>query len=272
VWKVDDDTTLHAGYSRYFTPPAMELISGETIARFANTTGYPAGYSPAAPPLDGPILPERSDYFDIGADHTLLPGVKVGIDAYYKNAQDQIDEGQFGAPIILSVFNYGHANVLGAEFTAGYNVGHWSVYTNFAIGRERATQLVSQQFNFTPAQIAYLANNSIYTDHSQWYTSSDGLTYTWEGTRFSADAVYGSGLREDAGAVPNGGTVAPYLQVNLGVSHHFNDVPGGPFEVGIDLINAGDRIYEIRSGSGVGVFAPQYGPRRAVYASIRRYF
>ena len=272
VWKPTSDTTLHAGYSRYFTPPALELISGESIAKFAGTTGYPAGYTPASPPADGPILPERSHYFDIGAEHTFLPGLKFGVDAFYKLATDLIDEGQFGAPIILSVFNYAHANVYGVEFTGSYNRGNWSAYGNLSVGRERATQVASQQFNFTPAEITYIASNYIYTDHSQWVTASGGVTYTWNGTRFSADMIFGSGLRQDQGDIPNGGTVSPYTQVNLGVSHRFENVPGGPIELSFNVINAFDDIYEIRSGTGVGVFAPQYGPRIAVYASLRKFF
>ncbi len=272
VWKPDTDTTLHAGYSRYFTPPAMELISGESIAKFAGTTGYPAGYTPASPPQDGPILPERSNYFDVGADHVVLPGLKLGIDAYYKQAHDLIDEGQFGAPIILSVFNYAHANVYGVEFTGNYTAGDWLAYGNLSFGRERATEVASQQFNFSPDDLAYIASNYIYTDHSQWITASGGASYNWRGTRFSADMIYGSGLRQDAGTIPNGGTVSPYLQVNFSVSHRFDQAPFGPLELGINLINALDDVYQIRSGTGVGVFAPQYGPRRAIYLSVRKFF
>ncbi len=272
VWKPDADTTVHAGYSRYFTPPALELISGESIAKFAGTTGYPAGYTPASPPLDGPILPERADYFDVGADHVVMPGLKFGVDAYVKLARDLIDEGQFGAPIILSVFNYAKADVYGVEFTGGYNVGNWSAYGNLAIGRERATQVASQQFNFTPAQLAYIAGNYIFTDHSQWITASGGVSYNWRETRFSADLIYGSGLRQDSGDIPNGGTVPPYAQVNFGVTHRFENAPGGPIELSLNLINGFDEVYQIRSGSGVGVFAAQYGPRRAIYAGIRKFF
>jgi outer membrane receptor protein involved in Fe transport len=272
VWKPTSYTTLHAGYSRYFTPPALELISGESIAKFAGTTGYPAGYTPASPPADGPILPERAHYFDIGADHIFLPGLKLGVDGFYKLAQDLIDEGQFGAPIILSVFNYAHANVIGVEFTESYKRGNFSAYGNLSVGRERATQVASQQFNFTPAQIAYIANNYIFTDHSQWVTASGGASYTWRRTTFSADMIFGSGLRQDSGGIPNGGTVSPYTQVNLGVSHRFENVPTGPIEVSLNVLNVSDAIYEIRSGTGVGVFAPQYGPRRAIYASIRKFF
>ena len=272
VWKPDRDTTLHAGYSRYFTPPSLENISGVSLAKFVNTTGYPAGYTASSPPLDGPILPERSDYYDIGAERVVLPGFKLGIDAYYKVAKDLIDEGQFGAPIILSVFNYDHANVLGTELTGSYNSQNWSAYGNFAFGRERATQIVSQQFNFNPSDLAFIAANSIYTDHSQWYTASGGVSYLWQGTRFSSDLIYGSGLRQDVQAVPNGGTVTPYAQVNFGITHRFENGGAHPIEIGLNIINATDRTYEIRSGSGVGVFAPQYGPRSAIYSSLRVFF
>ena len=66
--------------------------------------------------------------------------------------------------------------------------------------------------------------------------------------------------------------MTPYTQVNLGVSHRFENVPGGPIELSLNVINVSDDIYEIRSGTGVGVFAPQYGPRRAIYAGIRKFF
>ncbi len=272
VWKPSANTTLHAGYSRYFTPPALELISGESIAKFAGTTGYPVGYTPASPPADGPILPERSHYFDVGADHIFLPGLKLGVDAFYKLAQDLIDEGQFGAPIILSVFNYAHANVYGVEFTGSYKRGNLSAYGNLSVGRERATQVASQQFNFSPDDLAYISNHYIFTDHSQWVTASGGISYTWRGTTFSADMIFGSGLRQDSGGIPNGGTVPPYTQVNLSISHRFDNVPGGPIELSVNAVNVSDTIYEIRSGSGVGVFAPQYGPRRAIYGGIRKFF
>jgi hypothetical protein len=35
-----------------------------------------------------------------------------------------------------------------------------------------------------------------------------------------------------------------------------------------DIINVGDQVYQIRSGSGVGVFAPQFGQRRSFYGGI----
>jgi outer membrane receptor protein involved in Fe transport len=49
-------------------------------------------------------------------------------------------------------------------------------------------------------------------------------------------------------------------------------VPGGPIVVGLDVINVLDETYLLRSGSGVGVFASQYGPRRSVFMSLRKEF
>ena len=53
-----------------------------------------------------PVKPERSNYFDVGIDQTVLPGLTMGLDAYYKMAQDMIDDGQFGAAVVLTQFNY----------------------------------------------------------------------------------------------------------------------------------------------------------------------
>ena len=42
VWQALDDTTVHLGYSRYLSPPPFELVGGETISKFLNTTAAPS--------------------------------------------------------------------------------------------------------------------------------------------------------------------------------------------------------------------------------------
>ena len=54
--------------------------------------------------------------------------------------------------------------------------------------------------------------------------------------------------------------------------HDFQTAATGPFSVRLDLINAFDDIYEIRDGTGVGVGAPQFGPRRGLFAGITKSF
>ena len=52
----------------------------------------------------------------------------------------------------------------------------------------------------------------------------------------------------------------------------FPGVGGKPATVRFDVVNALDSIYEIRNGSGVGVFAPQFGPRRGFFAGLSQKF
>ncbi|HMA49967.1 MAG TPA: TonB-dependent receptor, partial [Magnetospirillaceae bacterium] len=100
VWKPTDTTTVHAGYARYFTPPPFELVGGRDLSLFTNTSGG------AAVTLDTTPKSERADYYDIGISQVLIPGMTLGWDNYYKSSTNLIDEGQFGAPIILTPFDY----------------------------------------------------------------------------------------------------------------------------------------------------------------------
>jgi len=45
-----------------------------------------------------------------------------------------------------------------------------------------------------------------------------------------------------------------------------------PTTVRFDAVNVADQIYQIRDGSGIGVFAPQYGPRRGFFAGLSQKF
>jgi outer membrane receptor protein involved in Fe transport len=268
VWQATPDTTLHAGYARYFVPPPFELVSAGTISQFLNTTAAPAVTQ------NDPVHAERSHYFDIGMSHTIAAGLTVGLDGYYKIARNLIDEGQFGAPIILAAFNYNKGVQQGVEFTASYDRGPWSVYANAAWSRAMGQQITSAQFNFGPQELAYIANNPIHLDHDQTWSGSAGAAYTWGGdtdtpTRLSADIIVQSGLRASvAGGVPNGIALPTYTPVNLSLMHKLSTGT----ELRLDVLNVGDEIYQIRNGTGVGVGAPQFGMRRTILAGVSQRF
>ena len=42
VWTPTDTTTIHAGFSRYFSPPPIELVASTDIALFDGTTAQAA--------------------------------------------------------------------------------------------------------------------------------------------------------------------------------------------------------------------------------------
>jgi outer membrane cobalamin receptor len=266
VWQPIDGTVLHAGYANYFSPPPFELVAPPSLALFANTSAAPAVTE------DSTVKSERDQYFDVGATQLVLPGFKVGVDSYYQWATNLIDEGQFGAPIILTPFNYAHGIIKGVELTTSYDSGPWSIYGNFAANKAVGRDIVSGQFNFPPDELAYIADHYIHLDHDQTYSASAGISYLfWTNTRVSADLIYGSGLRASSDH-PNSESLPDYHQVNLSIVQNIRTGLLKGFEARLDILNLFDEVYEIRNGTGVGVGAPQFGPRRTILAGLTKHF
>jgi len=296
VYKPWTDTAFHIGYARYFTPPVQVEAAPANIALFNNTTGAVSGQN-------DPVQPERSNVFDAGIDQHIPLGcstslqrdcayVDVGIDGYYKMSRDLIDNGQFGQALVLQAFNYLHGMTEGVELKARYHNGGLDAYLNVAVSQEKATTPVSNQFlfdNTTPqpdlgglTELQYLNSHWIFTDHNQFVTGSAGLSYQfcgraltpgelwWNsicGTTLTGDMFYGSGLRTgDA----NISTERPYEQFNVGIKRDFWMPDNKPVTLRFDVVNVGDEIYQIRNGTGIGVFASQFGPRRGYYFGVSK--
>ncbi len=271
VWKPTETTTLTAGYARFFVPPPFELVSTTVVTSFLGTTAAPAVTQ------NNPVRAERSNYFDVGISQVIIPGLTVGFDAYYKMATNLLDEGQFGAPIILTAFNYARANVYGFQMTASYDRGPWSIYGNLAYGRAMGTNINSAQFNFALDELAFISQNFIHLDHDQTWTGSAGIAYTLNQgsnhpTLFSVAALVQSGLRASTATVPNGIALPVYGVVNLSVVQKLDTGIGRGTELRLDVLNIGDATYQIRNGTGVGVGAPQFGLRRTILAGLTQRF
>jgi outer membrane receptor protein involved in Fe transport len=279
VWTPFDGTTFHIGYARYFSPPPFELVGSQSLAKFEGTSGIttPALLADTTP------IPERADYYDVGVQQIVMEGLRVGFDSYYKLSEDMIDEGQFGAPIILTPFNYAHGRQYGAEFTADYTVDNFSTYANFSLEHAIGKDWITSQFNFTPTDFLYTENNYIHLDHEEHASASAGISYKWEQTLFTSDMIYGTGLRASlpvpAGSVagcpactdiPNGTHTPAYVQVNAGIVQDFSFMGVDGLKARVDAINLFDTKYFIRSGSGIGVFAPQYGARRGLFVGLSK--
>ncbi len=270
VWDLGSGTTVHGGYSRYYTPPPFELVAGATISKFIGTSAIP----PGSVTQDTPPIAERANYYDLGVQQKLLQNtLTLGVDTFYEQAQHLIDEGQFGAPIILTPFNYRYGLIGGVELTANYAVHNFSTYGNVSFQAAHGKSVESSQFNFSAPDLAYIADNYIHLDHEGRVAASGGASYLWLGTRFSADMIFGTGLREalvlpNGSVIPNGDHTASYTTINLGLSHAFQIAGSGPLTVRFDVLNVTDKVYQIRNGTGIGVFAPQYGARRGFYGGL----
>jgi opacity protein-like surface antigen len=294
-------TVFHVGYMRTFTPPPQVLgrvAQSQLFGLLDPKTGNPiipltTQFTPVQ--NSGSIEPERAHVVDAGVVQQLLPqcpvatgvtptkapvaatncpSLEVGADVYYKRAKDLIDDGQFGQALALTAFNYEKAENYGLELMARYRFGNFSADTSWAFARQHANTVVSNQSLFAQPNLDFIATNWVNTDHEQYITGSGRVSYRWtdthswlDGTVASATMIYGSGLRA---GFANTDHLAPYGQVNLGMSHEFAD--GGwnaqPVTVRFDVVNVADTVYQIRNGTGIGVFASQYGPRRGYYMGI----
>jgi outer membrane receptor protein involved in Fe transport len=260
-----EDTTIHAGVSRYFTPPAQAQAASSNLALFQNTTQQQAILQ------DSPVRPERATYFDIGVDQKLLPGLTVGIDTFYKRSTDTLDDGQFGQAVVLTQFNYAEGYSQGEEFKVNYTNGGFRAYANASYEITKVKDVVSNQYLIgDPVELAFLANNWTYASDAQTITASFGTSYRWNNLLASVDGIYGSGLRA---GFANEQHSPGYTQWNAAVAWNFDPWENQkPLTLRLNVINLFDESYLLRAGTGVGEFAPQYGPRRGLFLELTQAF
>ena len=264
VYKPTDTTTLHAGYARYFTPPPIELIGGASVASFANTTNAAEVTQSSA------VKPERSHVFDVGATQKIGEHWQIGIDGYYKMVRDLLDEGQFGQALILTPFNYETGRIYGSELTATYTGDKLKAYANFAASRAVGKNIISGQYNFGAAELAYINNHPVHLDHDQSYTASAGASYAVRrDTTLGLDGNYGSGLRK---GFANTEHLPAYVTFNASVEQKLDLLPHNKTVARLSVVNLLDHVYALRDGSGIGVGAPQFGSRRGFFVGLSQEF
>jgi outer membrane receptor protein involved in Fe transport len=289
VYQPWDTTTLHGGYSRYFTPPPLETVPSGNISEFgaAGPYGPTSGATAVTAPYNT-VRAERANYYDLGLSQKVpqVPGLTLGVDGYYKTAQEQLDDGFFGQSLILSSFNYTRGRVRGVEFTANYDKGGLSLYANVAYSVAQGEGAASAQYLWGDNAVAnYVNHNWVYLDHDQRVTGSFGAAYAWNepgrwSTRFVVDALYGTGLRQDGpglipgstDAIPNGSSVGAYYTLNFGVAERLRLTKKQSLVARLDIVNITDNIYPLRTGTGIGVNAAQYGERRGIFGSLSYLF
>ena len=257
TYDLTSTTRVHAGYARYFTPPSTEKIDTTTVTEFLGTTNaLPSDANTA-------VKSERSNYFDAGISQVLFAGLTVGVDAYYRKVRNLQDEGQFGNALIFSDFNYRDGRIRGLEFSTSYRTPHWQAYANVAVAKAYGKDIVTGQFNFDADELAYIASHYVHLDHDQNLTVSAGTSYNvGPDARRSRPALRqrpAQRLREHR---------AP-ARVHTGQPErhpeHRARRPSARPTCVVAVINLLDRSFELRDGTGIGVGAPQYGPRRGYY-------
>ncbi|MBP7710359.1 MAG: TonB-dependent receptor [Rickettsiales bacterium] len=256
LYDLTKQTKIHAGFARYFTPPPTASISETARARFENTSNASESAQ------NSKVKAERTNYYDVGISHKVSPHLTVALDGYYKEIKNLLDEHQFGNSLIFTPFNYQRGKAYGVEFKADYKKENFDSFFNFSAQNAWGKNIVSGQYIHDADELDYISKNKITLDHSQTYTISGGASYLFLGTKYSADAIYGSGLRTGNN---NLNTMPAYLQVNAHAGRDVNLGMAGKINLRLSLVNVFDEVYQISNGSGIGIGASQYGPRRTVY-------
>jgi outer membrane receptor protein involved in Fe transport len=263
VYKIDESTSYHAGYARYFVTPPLQNVAPDSVEKFVDTTNATETVT------DDPAKVERSNYYDTGISHQWTKTWEMDADGFYKASRNLIDEGQFGQAVIETPFNYARGYVYGAELSSNYKYDDTlSLFGNFSWVETRARDINSQQFTIAPDELAYIKDHFIRLDHEGEYTASAGISYRLtKDDLFSVDSLYGSGLRA---GFANDIKEPEYAPVNLGYQHIFHPSPASKNTITLrfDVTNVFDETYQLRNGTGIGVGAPQYGERRGFFMGV----
>ncbi len=187
TWQAQPALTIHAGYARIFSPPLLEYIPRKDFARFVGTTNAPDTLA------DPPPRAERSHSSDAGASWEVLPGLTLGLDAYYKSVRNMQDEEQLGASLIFTPFTYTRGYKEGIEWTVDYRRGDWLFFGNVALAETKGRDINSAQGLFDDDELRYVARHEIHTDYDQLATVSAGAVYRWKGLALHSDSLFGSG-------------------------------------------------------------------------------
>jgi outer membrane receptor protein involved in Fe transport len=261
VYKLTSTTTLNAGYARYFQVPPFESVILEAANKFAGTTG-------ASEVTSGnqQIKAEDDHFFDAGVTQQLPAGLSASVEGFFMWSTDKLDLAQFGSTYVFAPLQYQHGRLWGTDFSLVKSTGPLSAYLNLSYAIAQANNIVAGQFLADdPDEVAYVARHWIYLDDNQEFSSSAGASYRLWGFTLMVNGIWGNGYRF---GFANLETQDPYVQVNAAIAYSLAVPKLGNLEGRLTVLNLFDHVYLIRQGTGIGVFSPQYGPRRALYFSV----
>ena len=265
VWTPAPETVVHIGYARYFVPPPVDNSSA-MIAQLTGTTGM-------QPTLSGSALRSETDnYYDAGIQRTV-GGLVLGFDGYWREAANLIDDGFFGGLPTQRPFNYRTGRIRGLEFSATFAEGPFSAWSNLTVSEAEGSGIVSNQFYFSAAELAFVDSRAVRLQHDQTYTVSGGASYHWGDLLLSGDLLYGSGQSDMTSRFTRADAhLSDHLQINLAGVYHVASVGGRPLDLRLDVVNVFDRKYQIQNGNGPDGGLPQWGARRGIFVGIEQSF
>lgn len=258
VWSAPSGLTAHAGYARYYAAPPQDDAAPRSILVGGATSTPPRG--------------ESDDYFDLGAQQTLGHLV-LGIDGYWQAAHNLIAQRNWEFAPFGRSFNYRTGRLRGVELSMTFARGPVTAWSNLALAQARGRDIVTDQAEFTPGELAYVATHDVPLDQDQRATGSSGLSYRVGHLLLSTDLLFGSGTRRTLPGGPvNGARLPAYATVDVAAVYHVTLSRNHPLDLRLDVNNLFDARYALRDGTALGGGAAQWSERRGLFVGLEQAF
>jgi hypothetical protein len=173
----DAATTLYAYYGRLFVPTNVEELRTITNAAVGETAQ--------------PTLPERDNFYEIGAVHRFpVAGIVAKLSGYYKQSTPGLDDATIPGTAIVTSVNIDRVFTKGIDAVleirpSGPLSGYLNASVIHAYGRAPITG------GFLPSEPP---SGFFDLDHDQRYSAVASATYSANKLFLTATAIYGSGL------------------------------------------------------------------------------
>jgi len=252
-YAVSDDLVIHAAAGVYWTPPS---VFEPLIALGAQ--GLATGSSPA---FD--LTPETMESGEIGIAWRPLTSLSIAATGWGRLVQNQLDDDEGGITSLLVPYQYSYRRGWGAGLDSQIvfrPIARLRLFANALLQHAVASQIVEGAFQFSADELSDTSWQIL--DHVQTATANIGAAFKDGATEASVLGSYGSGLRTGPA---NNETVPGHFRVDIGLSHHIDNVPGHP-SLAIDVVNLFDTRYAIRLGNDQN--PSHWGPARSVVARV----
>lgn len=181
-------TTLYAYYGRLFMPTNVEDLRAITSAALGDSV------TPV------PTLPERDNFFEVGAIQRLNGGLTTKFSAYHKRSSPGLDDNTVPGSAIVTSVNIASVRVTGLEAVVEYDPrGPFSGYLNASINHAYGHGPVTGGFFPTVPPAGFFD-----LDHDQRLSVLGTLNYAINRVYLSATEIYGSGLTNGVDAADCG--------------------------------------------------------------------
>jgi outer membrane receptor protein involved in Fe transport len=227
-YMVTESTKLHLFYGKLFQPAPVESLR----YKFDPSNGT---YS-ALEFYD--IKPEKDNYYEMGVAQQFLGTQVAGLNVYYKEGVNVLDDAQVLNTSIAQPFNFRTGFAYGVELSLkGQLTSDWSHYSNYSYSIAKGKG--------TPDE-----PDSGYQmlDHVQMHTANLGVTYSRDFYWWSLQGLYGSGLRTG----PNNSISLPgHITMDTTLGYEFHGASWfSRFKLSGDMLNIFDRAYPITIANG----------------------